>query len=113
MKIVDDSITYGNVVFTGFRNKDYAEIFKSLGFPTRDSVTNDTVAVVYAGDTTSTKAKQALQRNIPLVHFGQIDDLVDEIKRRRVQLENENISYGKGSLVRDIAKNVRTFTDIS
>jgi len=113
MNITDDSITYGNIVFTGFRNKDYAEIFKTLGFPTRDSITTDTVAVVYAGDTTSTKAKKAIQKNIPLVHFGQIDDLVDEIKRRRVQLENQNISYGKGSLVRDISRNVRTYSDIS
>ena len=32
MHIIDDAISHGNVCFTGFRNKEYQEIFKKMGF---------------------------------------------------------------------------------
>lgn len=108
MKIVDDKITYGAVCFTGFRNKEYADIFKGLGFPALDRVTKDTVAVVYAGDLTSNNAKRALAKDVPLVHVAQIDQLVKELTKRAAEIESQNLDYTRSSLMKDIRRNVTT-----
>lgn len=109
MKIIDDRITYGNVVFTGFRNKEYADKFKDIGFPQHEKTTNDTVAVVYAGDVTSSNAKAALAKDIPLIHVAQLDDLYEELKKRDEELKNQEIKYGRYQLIRDIRAHVQCY----
>jgi DNA ligase (NAD+) len=109
MKIVNDQITYGAVCFTGFRNKDYAEIFKKLGFPAIERVTKDVVAVIYAGDTTTANAQRAIKNDVPLIHVSQIDELVKELTARSAELSNERIEYGKYALMRDIRRHVPTY----
>lgn len=106
MKIVDDKINYGTVNFTGFRNKDYAEKLKGIGFPVADRVTGDTIAVVYTGDVTTGNAMKAIAKGIPLVHIGQIDQLVDELTRCTNDLENREIEYGRRHLIKDIRAHV-------
>lgn len=106
MKIVDDKITYGAVCFTGFRNKEYSDIFKSIGFPALDRVTKDTVACVYAGDLTSNNAKKALAKDIPLVHVAQIDELIKELTKRAKEIELDNGEISRYELMRDVRKNV-------
>lgn len=106
MKIVDDKINYGTVNFTGFRNKDYAEELKSIGFPVSDRVTGDTIAVVYAGDVTTGNATKAINKGIPLVHLGQIDQLVEELRKCTKDLENREIEYGRRHLIKDIRSHV-------
>lgn len=106
MKIVDDKITYGAVCFTGFRNKEYSDIFKSIGFPALDRVTKDTVACVYAGDLTSNNAKRALAKDIPLVHVAQIDELIKELTKRAKEIELDNGEISRYELMRDVRKNV-------
>lgn len=106
MKIVDDKITYGAVCFTGFRNKEYSDIFKSIGFPALDRVTKDTVACVYAGDLTSNNAKRALAKDIPLVHVAQIDELIKELTKRAKEIEFDNGEISRYELMRDVRKNV-------
>ena len=106
MKIVPDRINYGTLCFTGFRNKEYAEKFKSIGFPVMDNVTNDTVAVVYTGDLTTGNARKALKKEVPLVHLGQIDKLLDELTERDRELKTQNIKYGHYQLIRDIQNHV-------
>jgi rhodanese-related sulfurtransferase len=109
MKIVNDQITYGAVCFTGFRNKDYAEIFKKLGFPAIERVTKDVVAVIYAGDTSTANAQRAIKNDVPLIHVSQIDELVKELTARSAELSNERIEYGKYALMRDIRRHVPTY----
>lgn len=109
MQIVDDKLTYGAVCFTGFRNKDYAEIFKGLGFPVLDRVTRDTVACVYAGDVNTGNAKKALSKDIPLVHVAQMDMLVEELKHRSQELQQRELEYSKQSMMRDIRRNVKVY----
>lgn len=112
MKIVPDRIVYGTVVFTGFRNKEYSDAFKELGFPVADSVTNGTVCVVYSGDTTTHNAKRAISKNIPLVHLSQIDNLLAELKARVIDLSNKDIRYGIPSLIKDIRRHIECYRDI-
>lgn len=76
MNVVNDVAAKGNVVFTGFRNDTYAKIFKSIGYPTSDTVNSNTVCVIYAGDTDTGKCRQARRKGITLVHVAQIDDVV-------------------------------------
>lgn len=109
MKIVPDRLNYGTLCFTGFRNKEYAEQFKAIGFPVMDNVTRDTVAVVYSGDATSGNAKKAIARGVPLVHIGQIDELLDELKARDKELKNADITYGRYQLIRDIQSHVHCY----
>lgn len=109
MRIVDDKIIYGTVCFTGFRNKEYAEIFKEIGFPANDRVTKDTVACVYAGDITSNNAKKAIAKDVPLIHVGEMDALVEELKMRAVELEQKDIEYSRYSLMKDIRKHVKYY----
>lgn len=106
MNIVDDQITLGNICFTGFRNKEYNDTFANLGFPVLDRVNKDTVAVVYAGDATTTNAKKALNKDIPLIHVGQLDNLVDEITKQSKMLNNQEIDYRRSDVMRDIRKYV-------
>lgn len=83
MNVVNDTIAKGNIVFTGFRNESYAKIFKELGYPTSDNVNNETMCVIYAGDTDTTKCRQARRKGIQLVHVGEIDDAVDYLKGKK------------------------------
>ena len=82
MNVVNDVAAKGNVVFTGFRNEAYAQIFKSIGYPTSDTVNSNTVCVIYAGDTDTGKCRQARRKGINMVHVAQIDDLVTHLKGR-------------------------------
>lgn len=106
MHIVPDRISYGTVVFTGFRNKEYAERFKAIGFPVTENVTRDTVACVYSGDITSGNARKALNKDVPLVHVGQLDELLKELTARDEELRNKDIQYGRYQLIRDIQSHV-------
>ena len=106
MHIVPDRISYGTVVFTGFRNKEYAERFKAIGFPVTENVTRDTVACVYSGDITSGNARKALNKDVPLVHVGQLDELLKELTARDEELRNKDIQYGHYQLIRDIQSHV-------
>lgn len=109
MNVMDDAITYGNVVFTGFRNKDYVPIFKELGFPVWSGVNKDTVAVVYVGDTTSGNAQKAAKKRLPLIHFTEIDTLVKILKDISQQLNLDPTSYNHDECIRDIKRNLGIF----
>ena len=109
MKIVDDKISYGNVVFTGFRNKQYADALKEVGFPLAERVNRETVAVVYSGDVTSYNASRALEKDVPLLHVGQLDDLLKELTARDRELKSETIKYGRYQLIKDIRAHVRCY----
>lgn len=109
MKLVNDPIAYGNVCFTGFRNKDYADIFKSIGFPTHQGITKDTVAVVYAGDAESTtNGRNALKKGLPMVHVKDIDELVDYLTRESKRLENSELVYSAKNTTKGIFQGVTT-----
>lgn len=109
MNVMDDSITYGNVVFTGFRNKEYVPIFKELGFPVWSGVNKDTVAVVYVGDITTGNGQKAAKKKLPLVHFSEIDTLVKILKDISKQLQIDPTKYDKEECVRDIKRNLGIF----
>ena len=81
MHITDDAQYKGNVVFTGFRNKDWEAKFKSIGFDVSNSVTANTRAVI-SGDmyNKSSKCKQAQRKGIEIVQFDAIQSLYDELK---------------------------------
>lgn len=111
MNLKDDGISYGTVCFTGFRNKDYAEIFKDIGFPTSDRVSKDTVAVIYAGNLQTGNAKKALVKNIPLVHIGEIDKLVEELKEYVRFLEGSNEDFSLNVSMRRIRSHVPVYTE--
>ena len=102
MHIVDDSIVWAQVCFTGFRNKEYANILKKLGFPTTDKVNNKCVACVYAGDATTSNARTALDKDIPLVHVGQLDGLVDVLTEEANRLKKDNTIFSRANIMRTI-----------
>ena len=81
LNTVGDVPVKGNVVFTGFRNARYAEEFKNIGYPVSESVNKNTVVVIYSGDNESTKCKKARAKGIDVVHFGEIDDVYDYLKK--------------------------------
>lgn len=81
LNTVGDVPVKGNVVFTGFRNAKYAEEFKNIGYPVSESVNKNTVVVIYSGDNESTKCKKARAKGIDVVHFGEIDDVYDYLKK--------------------------------
>lgn len=102
MHIVNDAMKYAQICFTGFRNKEYAEIFKKLGFPVVDGINGNTVAVVYAGDGTTGNAKKAMARYIPLVHVGQLDYLQEVLEEESKRLQKPGTIFSKGNLMRAI-----------
>lgn len=106
MHIVDDTISHGNVCFTGFRNKDYQEIFKKMGFPVNDRVTKESVACVYAGDPTTSNANSAIKRGIPLINFSDIDTLVDKLQVISKNIEERDMDYRIGDITREIFRSV-------
>lgn len=109
MNVMDDALTYGNVVFTGFRNKEYVPIFKELGFPVWNGVNKDTVAVVYVGDITTGNGQKAAKKKLPLIHFSEIDTLVKILRDISKHLSVDPTKYDKEECVRDIKRNLGIF----
>ena len=72
MTIVPDKCYYGNVVFTGFRDKEWAAKFDHIGYTVSDTLNSNTVCVIAANMTTS-KAIRAQERGIPLFRVSDID----------------------------------------
>lgn len=106
LHIVDDHISHGNVCFTGFRNKEYQEIFKKMGFPVNERVTKETVACVYAGDPTTSNANLAIKRGVPLVNFSDIDILVETLQNISKNIEERDMDYRIIDVTREIYQNV-------
>lgn len=104
MRVIDDPVVYGNVVFTGFRNKDYQPLFKRIGFPVVEGVNGDTVAVVYVGDLMTGNAKKAAARNIPLIHFSDIDILLKHLEDESDFISKSNVSYTHDDIIRGIRR---------
>lgn len=102
MHIIDDAITYGNIVFTGFRNKDYVVPFKRIGFPVVESVNGDTVAVVYVGDLETGNGRKAKKKRLPLIHFSDIDQLLDILSEISDYIQKAPGTYDKDAIIRDI-----------
>jgi DNA ligase (NAD+) len=73
MTITDDKEFRGNIVFTGFRDDDWAEAFSKIGYEMSDTVNSNTVAVFSNTKSfASTKCKAALAKNIPIYVKGDI-----------------------------------------
>ncbi len=72
MTIVEDRQYYGNVVFTGFRDKEWALKFDHLGFSVSDNLNSSTVCVIAANQNTG-KAMKAKQRGLPIFTVGEIE----------------------------------------
>lgn len=106
MQIVNDSLKYATICFTGFRNKEYQDRFKQLGFPVTDSVTNQTIACVYAGDATTGNAKKAYARYIPLVHSALLDKLQEVLEEETKRLEEPHTMFSRTNLMRTIQNQV-------
>ena len=102
MHIIDDAITYGNIVFTGFRNKDYVVPFKRIGFPVVEGVNGDTVAVVYVGDLETGNGRKAKKKRLPLIHFSDIDQLLDILSEISDYIQKAPGTYDKDAIIRDI-----------
>lgn len=113
MQLKDDGIAWGTVCFTGFRNKVYADMLKDIGFPTSDRVSKDTVAVVYSGNLQTGNARKALTKNIPLIHVGEIDKLIDSLRDLSDRYNASPDDYSLFMIVREIRGNCPVYTENS
>lgn len=81
MNIVGDTAYSGEICFTGFRNSRWEEKFNSIGYKIGDSVNNSTICLIAASiDTTSTKMKTAMKKNIPIFNYTEIEDIYTRLK---------------------------------
>lgn len=76
LNLVDDVQYKGSVVFSGFRDKNWAEKFKAIRINPSESVTRSTLCVVAANFGTG-KAKKAMQLGIPLFLYANIDKALE------------------------------------
>lgn len=84
LNIVEDVKAKGSIVFSGFRNSEWADKFAAIGYENGDSVTNNTIAVISASeDTSSSKCKAASKKGIPIYSYGDIDLIYDKLKAGR------------------------------
>lgn len=81
MNIVDDASYKGAVVFTGFRNPEWEAKFRSIGIDVGQSVTSNTLAVVAAGSTTSTKCKAAIRKGVSIIDVHDIENLYNQLSK--------------------------------
>lgn len=86
MNITNDVMYNGNIVFTGFRNKELSDKIRSYGYDVVDSVNNQTIAVVDASAShESEKCKSAIKKGISVISLSNIDDLLTELKIGKVR----------------------------
>lgn len=104
MKVIDDPVTYGNVVFTGFRNKDYAQKLKGIGFPVVETVNSETVACIYVGDTHTGNAKKASLKGVPLIHFSDIDYVMKQLQDESDFIQRTPEQFEKMDIIRGIRR---------
>lgn len=82
MNVVSDTVYFGNVVFTGFRDPELEERFHKIGFEVSGSVTSKTYAVIDASfDHSSTKCKAAIRKGISIVHRDDVDQVLKGLSR--------------------------------
>ncbi len=82
LNVTDDTVYYGTIVFTGFRDKEWEDKFRALGYEVTDSVTSKTITVVSNSmNHNSTKCKAAIQKGIPIINRIELEEYYEKLKR--------------------------------
>jgi len=86
VNIVPEKEILGSIVFTGFRNNDWEQSFKALGYEIADTVTLKSVAVItptLQANTPekdrSTKIKRAGKMGVPIIQLPIIEDFYNKL----------------------------------
>lgn len=88
LNIIPDKHYKGNIVFTGFRNKEWKEKFDLINIEVSENINSKTLAVVYLDEKTP-KYKTAREKNIPLFPHKHLEELY---QRLSVLEENEDLN---------------------
>jgi len=83
LNIVVDKKYKGNIVFTGFRNKELSDTFDAMGYEMSDNINGKTVAVVTSDyNENSTKCKVAIKKGVTIISLSDINNLIRELNRK-------------------------------